>query len=34
MFKACDHIDFNIFIQLYKYTVTYNHDNHCAFLKR
>ena len=30
MFMACDHIDFKIYIQLYKYTMTYNHDNHCC----
>ena len=29
MFKACDHIDFEIYIQLYK--VTHNHDNGIVF---
>ena len=35
MFKVCDHIDFKIYIQLYKYTITYNHDNHhCVFFEK
>ena len=32
MFKAHDHIDFEIYIQLYK--VTHNHDNDIVFLKK
>ena len=34
MFKAYDHIDFKIYIQLYKYIVTYNHDIHCCVFEK